>query len=324
MKLIKTGVYAISLALSAASGVAAAEEKYPTKPVQIIVPWSPGQATDVAARAAAEKLTQATGQPFVVENKPGAGGSIGGAHASRAAADGYTLFAGSPGSVIISPILTEASYEVNDFKAAGLIATVPYVLLTSTKFPANNVQELIAALKKHPQKYTFASSGIGSSGHLVAELFLNQLGIEATHVPYKGSSPALTDVIGGQVDFMFDAPTSIASQIEAGKVRAYAISSSSRSSTLPNIPTVAESTDLRDFSFVSWIGLLAPKDTPAHILDYLNQQINSTLVGDDVQKRYKSLGIDLATASRQDFDKMMVNDRTRISEILKNISIKGN
>ncbi|NLY26625.1 MAG: tripartite tricarboxylate transporter substrate binding protein [Alcaligenaceae bacterium] len=301
---------------------ASAQQAYPSKTVQVVVPWTPGQATDAAARMAADKLSNAMGQTFVVENKAGAGGTVGAAYVARTKPDGYTLLAGSTGSITTGPLLNGASYAAKDFAPVSLIATVPYVLVTRSDFPAKSAQELVDILVKNPDKYTFASSGVGSIGHLTAELFTNRLGIKATHIPYNGSAKALTDVMSGEVTFMFDSPTSIASHVQSGKVRAYAVSSKNRSQTLPDVPTVAETTALKDFDLIAWIGLLAPAGTPDSVLDALNQQINANLVGQDVQNRYRTLGIDLATSTRADMARVIADENERVGNLLKTAGIK--
>ncbi|MBB5214871.1 Bug family tripartite tricarboxylate transporter substrate binding protein [Parapusillimonas granuli] len=301
---------------------ALAQQAYPAKSVQVIVPWTPGQATDAAARTAADKLSAAMGQSFIVENKAGAGGTIGASYVARAKADGYTLLAGSTGSITTGPLLNGAPYSAKDFAPVSLIATVPYVLVTRSDFPAQSAQELVETLVKNPDKYTFASSGVGSIGHLTAELFTNRLGIKATHIPYNGSAKALTDVMSGEVTFMFDSPTSIASHVQSGKVRAYAVSSKNRSQTLPDVPTIAETTALKDFDLIAWIGLLAPAGTPDDVLDALNRQINSNLVGEEVQNRYRSLGIDLAKSTRADMARVIADENERVSKLLNAAGIK--
>lgn len=313
----------LALASILTCGTAAyAQEQYPNKAVQVVVPWTPGQATDAAARTAADKLSGATGQSFVVENKAGAGGTVGAAFVARAKPDGYTLLAGSTGSITTGPLLNGAPYSDKDFAPVGLIATVPYVLVTAANFPASSASELVEELRKNPEKYSFASSGVGSIGHLTAELFTTRLGIQATHIPYTGSARALTDVISGEVTFMFDSPTSIAAHVESGRVRAYAISSINRSKTLPDVPTVAESTELKDFDLIAWIGLLAPAGTSDDILDSLNKHINENLVGDEVAQRYLTLGIDLATSSRSDLSRIISEEHARVSGLLEAAGIK--
>src|SRR4030095_15877976 len=188
------------------SGVASAfaADPYPSKPVKVIVPWTAGQATDAAARAVAERLGSTMKQPFIVDNRAGAGGAIGSDAVAKSPPDGYTLLAGSTGSVTVNPLLFKTNYDTKSFAPAGLIATVPYVLVTAESFPAKDAQALIALLRSNPGKYSFASSGNGSIGHLISELFVSKIGAKVSHIPYKGSSGALVDVIAGRVDFMFD------------------------------------------------------------------------------------------------------------------------
>ena len=309
-----------ALALSAQ---ASASEAFPAKAVKVIVPWTAGQATDVAARAVSERLGAQFKQPFVVDNRAGAGGAVGSEAVAKSAPDGYTLLAGSTGSVTINPLLNKTSYSTRSFAPAGLIATVPYVLVTSEAFPARNAAELVALLKAHPGKYSFASSGNGSIGHLASELFISKLGSKAAHIPYKGSGGALIDVMAGRVDFMFDSVTSILPHLKAGKVRAYGVSSHKKSSMLPEVPSLAEAASLPDYDLFAWIGLLAPAGTPEPVLTQLNREIQAVVASAQIKERYLALGIEAVDASSPaDMGRVIEAEKTRLEALIKAANIK--
>lgn len=314
-----------SLATTVAWDAAAADQdapRYPTKAVTVVVPWSAGQATDVATRTVTNRLAATLGQPFVVDNRPGAGGSIGSAYVAKASPDVYTLLAGSTGSVTINPILMKSPYNAKSFAPVGVVATVPYVLVTSARFPAMNLQELMIKLKAEPGKYSFASSGNGSIGHLVSELFLSRTELKAMHVPYKGSGGALPDVLAGRVDFMFDSISSVMPHVKAGKLRAYAISSNKRSAVMPNVPSVMEAARLKEFDLYAWIGLLAPAGSPEAVLERLNLALNAAVNTPDVTERLRGLGIEPATLSRSAMARLMDDEKTKLGAVINEANIK--
>ncbi|MCA3186731.1 MULTISPECIES: tripartite tricarboxylate transporter substrate binding protein [unclassified Cupriavidus] len=313
-----TGLAVASMAV----GVQAAGP-YPDRPVKVIVPWPAGQATDAATRAVADILSQKLGQPFVVDNRAGAGGAIGSDAAARSTPDGYTLLAGSTGATTINPLITKTNYSASSFKPVGVIATVPYVLVSSSQFPAKDARALIAELRAHPGKYTFASSGSGSIGHLTAELFLASTGVKASHVPYKGSGPALVDVMAGRVDFMFDSVTSILPHLKAGRIHVYGLSSATRSASMPDVPTLAEVTDLKTFDLSAWIGLLAPAGTPDAVVATLNKQLQAVVNTADVKRRYLTIGVETpADTAAASMLKVMGNEQTRLQALIKQANIK--
>ncbi len=244
---MRTDVRAIALVLAAAAAAfapaASTQTPYPTKPVRIVVPFPAGGTTDILARAAAQKLSETWGQQVVVDNRPGAGGNIGAELVAKSPPDGYTLLMGTVGTHAINASLyAKMPYDhVKDFAPVILVAGVPNVLVVHPSLPVNSVQELIAYAKANPGKLNFASSGSGTSIHLSGELFKVMTGVQMTHVPYKGSAPALTDLVGGQVQLMFDNLPSSLPLIKAGKLRALAVTSAQRSPALPDVPTVAES-----------------------------------------------------------------------------------
>ena len=323
MKLSHLMLAATCFALNAAAPAFAADP-YPSKPVKVIVPWTAGQATDAAARAVAERLGAAMKQPFIIDNRAGAGGAIGSDAVAKSPPDGYTLLAGSTGSVTVNPLLFKTNYDTKSFAPAGLIATVPYVLVTAESFPAKDAQALIALLRANPGKYSFASSGNGSVGHLISELFVSKIGAKVSHIPYKGSSGALIDVIAGRVDFMFDSVTSVLPHVKSGRVRAYALSSAKRSTTLPEIPPLATATDLRDFDLYAWIGLMAPSGTPDAVLAALNKNIQEAVSSKLVKDQYLTLGVEAVEASTPaDMSKLIDAERSRLGGLIKAANIKA-
>ena len=205
-------------------------QAYPSKPVRVVIPWPPGQATDLAARIVADKLSQQMGQPFVADNRPGAGGAIGTDAVVKAAPDGYTLLAASSGPISIMPNLQKTPYEpLKDLAPVSLVALAPFALVSAPSFPAQNAKELVALVKASPDKYAFSSSGTGATAHLFSELFHSMAQIKARHIPYKGSAPAMTDVINGQIDYTIETVASVVGHVKAGRLRVYGVSTARRS-----------------------------------------------------------------------------------------------
>ncbi len=284
MALVFTGL------MAAASSSAQAQGNYPDKTVRIVVGFSAGGTTDVVARILAKELTEELGQSFVVENKPGAGSNIGVESVVRAPADGYTLLMMAVTSAINQTLYPKLRFDITkDLAPIALAAKVPNVLVVNPGVPVNTVQELIDYGKKHPGKLNFASSGSGTSIHMAGELFKLETKLDVAHIPYKGSSPAVTDLIGGQVQYMFDNMPSAWPQVQAGKLRALAVTTPTRSPAAPNVPTMQES-GFKGFDVSSWFGLMAPAGTPAPIIDKLNAAVLKALAKPDVQKRMMELG----------------------------------
>ncbi len=282
-----------SIALAAFATLAPAQTPYPSKPIRIVVPFPAGGTTDILARAVAQRLTETLGQSVVVDNRPGAGGNIGAELVAKAAPDGYTLLMGTVGTHAINASLyAKMPYDhVRDFAPIILVAGVPNVLVVNPALPVNSVQELIAYGKANPGKLNFASSGNGTSIHLSGELFKTMTGVQMAHVPYKGSSPALVDLMGGQVQLMFDNLPSALPQIKAGKLKALAVTSAQRSTALPDVPTVIES-GLPGFEASSWFGLLAPAGTPKDIIAKLNGEVAKWLASPGRQGKAGRAGRD--------------------------------
>jgi tripartite-type tricarboxylate transporter receptor subunit TctC len=290
---------AITLALAAAVGASLlaaapasfAQAAYPTKTITIIVPFPAGGTTDILARILGQYMSTALGQPVIVDNRGGAGGNIGGQAAARAPADGYTLFMGTVGThAINSSLYKKMPFDhVKDFAPLTRVAMVPNLLVANPSQPFKTVQELIAYAKANPNKVTYGSSGNGTSIHLSGELFKSMTKVEMTHVPYKGSAPAVSDLLGGQIAIMFDNMPSALPHVKAGKLRAIAVTSAKRSPELPDIPTVAEA-GVPGYEATSWFGMFAPAATPPAIVSQLNAVIVKALNDPDVKKKISEQG----------------------------------
>jgi len=319
MKSLMRFALAIAAVLSIGNVARAdAQGAYPTKPVRLVVPFPPGGTTDILARAIAQRYSEAFGQPFVVDNRPGAGGNIGSELVAKSPPDGYTLLMGTVGTHAINPSLyAKMPYDhVKDFVPVILVAGVPNVLVVNPSLPVNSVQELIAYAKANPNKLNFASSGNGTSIHLSGELFKTMTGVQMTHVPYKGSAPALTDLIGGQVQLMFDNLPSSLQFIKAGKLRALAVTSLARSSTLPELPTLAES-GLPGFEASSWFGVLAPAGTPNDIVKKLNGEIAAWLASPDAKEKLAAQGAIAAGGTPDAFVTHIAAESAKWAKVVK-------
>jgi tripartite-type tricarboxylate transporter receptor subunit TctC len=301
----------------------ASAQNYPSRPVKVVVPWPPGQATDIAARVMAQKLQESLGQPFVIDNKPGAGGSIGTDLALKSAPDGYTLLAASSGPVSIMPSLQKLPYEpLKDLVPVSLICRNAYVLVTNPAFPANNAKEFIAELKANPDKYTFSSSGTGATAHLFTELFNSSAGVRARHVPYKGTAPAITDIINGQVTYTMETVAATLPHIRSGRLKALAVSTARRAGGLAEVPTLAESTDLRDFDAAAWIGYAAPAGTPREILQKLSAEMHKMLETPDLKEKLTQLGLDPAPSTPDEMAGFLRREQERFAQIIKAANIR--
>ena len=289
-------------ALFAVVATVASAQSYPNQTIRLVVPFPAAGTTDILARAAAQKLTEAFGQSVVVDNRPGAAGNIGSDLVAKSAPDGYTLLMGTVGTHAINPSLySKMPYDhVKDFVPVVLVAGVPNVLVVNPALPVNSVADLIKLAKDKPGQINFASSGSGTSIHLSGELFKTMAGVDITHVPYKGSSPALVDLIGGQVQIMFDNLPSALPQIKAGKLRAIAVTSLKRAPVLPDVPTISES-GLPGFEASSWFGVLAPAGTPAPIVARINAEINKWLQSAEAREKLLSQGAEAAGGTPEQF-----------------------
>src|SRR2546423_457592 len=255
---------------------------YPSRPLRMVIPWPPGQATDLVGRVMAEKLSQIFGQPVVPDNKPGAGGMIGTDFAAKAPPDGYTLLAGSSGPVTINPLLQKTSYDPErDLIAVAKVGVSPYLLVTNPAFPAANIREFLAQVRANPGKFTFASSGTGATAHLIAEYFNSMAGLKTTHVPYKGSAPALADVVGGQVDYMIETVAATMPLVRSGRLKAFGVSLEKGSALAPGIEPLALTASIPGFDVGAWLGLMVPAGTSKPVVDRLAAAMDSAMRGSD-------------------------------------------
>ena len=272
---------------------AAQAQPWPSKPVRVVIPWPPGQATDIATRLVGQRLQEVLGQPFVMDNKPGAGGAIGTDTVAKAPPDGYTLLGCSSGPMSVLPSVQKTSYDpLRDFAPLAITNSGGYVLVTSPSFPAANAKELVALLRANPGKYSFSSSGAGATNHLIIEAFNTAAGIKATHVPYKGSVPALTDVMNGEIAYTIETSASTAAHIRAGRLRGYGVSIAARSPSLPELPPLAEAAGLPGFDIGGWLGYCAPARTPREIVARLGVEIVRIMQGSEMRERFIKAGLD--------------------------------
>jgi len=302
-------------ALSIAS--AAYAQGYPTRPVRIIVPFAPGGATDIVTRVVAPKLTEIWGQSIVVDNRGGAAGNIGAELAAKATADGYTLFMPS-GSVMTANqhIYMKISFNAEkDFVAITNVASGPQIVAVANSVPAKNLKELIALVKAKPRSITFGSAGIGSQTHLAAENFLYTAGIDAIHVPYKGEGPALTELVGGQIQLLTPNLSASIGFVNTGRIRALAVTSKQRAPQVPNVPAVSET--LPGFENLGWFGLVAPAGTPKAIIDKVHRDVVTVLGSADVKKRFDELGMAPVGNTPAEFAKAMTEESARWANVVR-------
>ena len=284
------GATATAVALVFGSA-AHAQGKFPDRPITIVVPSSPGGSTDFTARLIAEPLSRALGQSVVVENKAGAAGNIGNQFVAKAKPDGYTLLLAYSGYQVGNPhLFKKAGWDpIKDFTPVAMLTRAPQVVAARGNLPVNNLRELVAYAKANPEKLNYASSGNGSIQHIAGELFKQMTGASITHVPYKGAGPAVQDLLGGQVDLFFTTPASVVSHIKADKLKGLAVTSSTRLTSLPQVPTTRES-DLKDFTLDSWFALYAPAGTPNEVVQQLNTEIVKILAMPEVKKKAEDAG----------------------------------
>ena len=307
---------ALCLAVAASFGVFA--QSYPSKPVTIVVPFPAGGSSDMVGRALAQKMTETLGQPVVVDNKPGATGAIGATTVKNAAPDGYTLLVSSLAVFVVNPHLQKTlQYDpLKDFDLITVAVQAPNVLVCNPAFEANTVQDLIAYEKKNPGKLTFASSGAGSSDHLTAELFWQQTGTTGLHVPYKGGAPAISDLIAGHVQCSFQNINAVINQIQAGKLRAVAITSGKRSPLLPSVPTLAE-VGIKGVEVYSWQAMAAPKGLPRDVRDKIQAAAVATLRDPAVSKKMTEIGFEIVANTPDEFARFQTAEYARWKRVIE-------
>ena len=300
-----------------------AQTAWPNKPVRIVVPFAPGGTTDILARAVAPELTKAFGQQFIVDNKAGAGGNLGADVVAKSPADGYTLLMGTVGTHGINRALyPKLPFDpIKDFAPITLVASVPNVMVVNAELARANsihtVKDFIKLAQSKPGKLNMASSGNGTSIHLAGELFKSQTGIFMTHIPYRGSGPALLDLVGGQVDVMFDNLPSAMQLIKSGKIKALAVTSSTRSGALPEAPTIAEAAGLNGFEATSWFGLLAPAGTPPDIVNRLQQEVARALSGPAIAEKMLAQGAIPSGNTPAQFAALIASEHTKWAQVVK-------
>jgi tripartite-type tricarboxylate transporter receptor subunit TctC len=296
-------------------------QAYPTRPVRIIVGFPPGGPNDITARLIGQTLSERFGQPLIVENRPGASSNIGTEAVVRAPPDGYTLLMINPPNAINATLYGNLKFNfIRDIAPVASIARVPLVMEVNPSVPAKTVPEFIAYAKANPGKINMASAGTGTSANVAGELFKMMAGVDMVHVPYKGSTPALTDLLGGQVQVMFDSMLSSVEYIRAGKLRALAVTTAARSEALPDVPTVGDF--LPGYEASQWSGVGVPRNTPTEIIDKLNREINATLADSKMKSRLADLGAAVFPSSPADFGKFIADETEKWGKVIRAANIK--
>ncbi|OGA51549.1 MAG: hypothetical protein A3G24_15285 [Betaproteobacteria bacterium RIFCSPLOWO2_12_FULL_62_13] len=316
-----TVTYLVWVGVSAL-GAPAAAQGYPSKPIKIVVAYPPGGPNDLSARTVGQKLSEALGQPVVVENRPGAAGNIGSLVVARSAPDGYTLLNGASALTIAPALRKDLKYDVvKDFAPISLTVIGSFVLAVHPSVPVNSVRQLIALAKARPGQLTYASSGVGAPPHLAGELLKTMANVNIHHIPYKGVGQSISDLVGGHVDMMFTSPPNAIPHVRAGKLKALAVSIAKRSPLLPEVPTVSES-GLKGFEIGTWFGLLAPAGTPRQIVDLLNANIVRIMADPEVRQRLSNQGLDPVSSTPEQFAAHIKSGLVKFAKIVKTAGIK--
>ena len=316
-----SGKWLVALAVAASSfGFGAHAQPWPNKPVKFIVPFAAGGVADVVTRAVTPKLSEALGQPIVVENRGGAGGTLGTSQGAKAAPDGYTFVVPAASHTTTPSLYTKLDFDpVKDFVAVTQIAAVPYLLVVPASSPIRSLNEFIAAAKAKPGTLTYGSAGNGSSNHLAGELLAGQIGAPLLHVPYKGSAPALIDVLGGQLAFMFDTINTSTQHIKGGKLRALGVGTIKRSTLLPDVPPIADT--LPGYEAATWVGLLAPAGTPKEIVNRMQQEIEKVLRSPEVQEKLAASGAEPVGSTPEQFGAYIASEVQKWDRVVKQAKI---
>jgi len=310
-------VLRVAAVLFAAFALAAHAQPWPGKPVKIILPFPPGGSTDLLAREVAQGLTAANGQQFLVENKPGAGSTLGTAFVAKSPADGYTFLFTSSHYAIVATLYKNLPYDAKkDLAPVSMVANIPVVLVANPAVAARTVQELITLAKAKPGSLNFASSGAGGVAHLSGELFKALAGVDMKHVPYKGGAPAMQDLLGGHVQLMFDAISTSLPNIRAGKLRALAWTGKSRSPILPDLPTIAES-GVQGYASAAWFAMFAPAGTPKDIVQKLSVQVKAIVANPVMRERQLGLGVELAGTSPEELEGQLSEEIVKWAKVIK-------
>lgn len=314
---------ALASATLPAANAQAPAASWPSKPIRWVVPFPPGGAMDAIARTLGEKAGKTLGQPFVIENKPGAGGNIGADFVAKQPGDGYTLMITSIGMATNKPLYGKLSYDpIKDFAPVSLLAVVPNVLVTNATQPdVKTAKDVIAAARKAPGKLTYASAGNGTSIHLAGEVFTSLAQVDMLHVPYKGSGPAVSDLLGGQVNYMFDSITSARPHIESGKLRALGLTTAKRSKSLPNVPTLAEA-GLPGYEVSPWFAVFMPAATPKDIVTKVNAALLEAMNDPDVVKRFETIGAEPVGSTPEEMAQHLARESERWTKLIQERGIK--
>lgn len=311
-------------ALSAAALLAAPmalAQAWPARPVTLVVPFPPGGTTDVLARALAERLTTSLGQTVIVESKPGAGATLGADHVAKSKPDGYTLLVGAVHHTIASSVYKKLPYDFQkDFAPITTIAMVPNVLVVNSSTPVKNVAELLALLKGKPGSFNYGSNGNGTAQHLIGTQFQNATGTEIAHIPYKGSGPLATDLLGGQITMSFDTVTPVLPHIKAGKLRPLAVTTARRSSALPEVPTLDEA-GLKGFAIGTWFGVLAPVATPPEVVAKLNAEMVKIIRSPEFRQRMDEIGAEPIGDSREQMAQQIRSETEKFAKLVKDAKV---
>lgn len=322
---IAPALLALTTSLTASLSTAqTAAQNYPQKPIRMIVPFTPGGSTDILARSIGQELSKAWGQSVIIENIAGAGGSIGADKAAKSPADGYTLLMGHIGTLAVNPSLyPKLPYNpIKDFAPVAWVARVPNVLVVNPNVPAKNVQELIALAKSKPGQLSYGSGGNGSAANLATEYFKMQTETAILHIPYRGTAPAVTDLMGGQIQMLFTGAPAVMGQVKSGQLRALAVSSPKRLDALPDLPTVAEA-GYKNFEADQWYGVVAPAGTPRDIVLKLNQQINVALNSAELKKRLTTEGAVATPETPEAFGKLIAQEIERWRPVITSGRVKA-
>ncbi|HEX2825133.1 MAG TPA: tripartite tricarboxylate transporter substrate binding protein [Burkholderiales bacterium] len=321
MTILCSAILGASAAIAAQGNDSAAT--YPQRPVRFVIGFTPGGQPDLTARLLAVKLTESLGQQVVIENRPGAGGTIGTKIVAEATPDGHTLLSVSSSYVITPSIYAKLPYDPKrDLAGITTTASAPYVLVVSNALGVKTVQDLVAAAKAKPGQLNFASAGVGSGLHLAAEVFVAAAQIQAAHIPYKGVGEALTDTIAGRTQFVVTPPPTLGTVVKDGKLRALAVTGKQRSATYPDVPTMSES-GFPGYEWYAWAGMLAPSRTPRAIVEKLNRHIHAALAMADIRQRYAAMGSEPAPRSPEEFDRMIASEMARIAAIARKAGIRA-
>jgi tripartite-type tricarboxylate transporter receptor subunit TctC len=315
---------AVLVCVLAFAGIANAQNaRYPTRPVRLIVPYAPGGNVDITARAIAPGMTSFLGESIVVDNRPGAGGNLGVNLVAHAAPDGYTLLMGSSGPLSINPVVfKDIQYDsLKDFAPISTVHVVALVFVVNQKSPSSSLQDLISRMKANPGKVTVGTAGAGTTNHFALELFATMTGTKPLHVPYKGSGPALTELLGGQVDAVIDQLTASMGYIRDGRLKVLAITSKTRSPALPNVPTFEES-GLKGYEASTYIGVLGPAGTPRSIVMRLNEAVRKVMSSSDVVEKLRGLGTEPGASSPEEFQKMIRDELVKWREVARKSNLK--